>query len=283
MLDALKPDDYLPLVKAALAEDIGSGDATTLALVPSDSFTMAVMVARDPMVMAGVDLALAAFQEVDERVEFGIEILDGQLGGLGQALLRVQGPTRALLTAERTALNFVQRLAGVATLTARFVEEVAGTGVQILDTRKTTPGWRALEKYAVACGGGTNHRVGLYDQVMIKDNHLAALDGDIPKAVALAREASPKLKIEVEADTLEQVQAAAEAGADIVLLDNMSCAHIREAIELIDGRSETEASGGVTLETVREIAETGVNFISAGALTHSAPSVDIALDFDQIA
>ena len=283
MLDALKPDDYLPLVKAALAEDIGSGDATTLALVPSDSFTMAVMVARDPMVMAGVDLALAAFQEVDERVEFGIEILDGQLGGLGQALLRVQGPTRALLTAERTALNFVQRLAGVATLTARFVEEVAGTGVQILDTRKTTPGCRALEKYAVACGGGTNHRVGLYDQVMIKDNHLAALDGDIPKAVALAREASPKLKIEVEADTLEQVQAAAEAGADIVLLDNMSCAHIREAIELIDGRSETEASGGVTLETVREIAETGVNFISAGALTHSAPSVDIALDFDQIA
>ncbi len=179
MLEALKPDDYLPLVKAALAEDIGSGDATTLALVPGDSFAMAVMVARDPLVMAGVDLALAAFQEVDERVEFGIEIFDGQLGGLGQALLRVQGPTRALLTAERTALNFVQHLAGVATLTARFVEQVAGTGAEILDTRKTTPGWRALEKYAVACGGGTNHRVGLYDRVMIKDNHLAALDGDI--------------------------------------------------------------------------------------------------------
>ena len=283
MLEALKPDDYLPLVKAALAEDIGSGDATTLALVPGDSFAMAVMVARDPLVMAGVDLALAAFQEVDERVEFGIEIFDGQLGGLGQALLRVQGPTRALLTAERTALNFVQLLAGVATLTARFVEQVAGTGAQILDTRKTTPGWRALEKYAVACGGGTNHRVGLYDQVMIKDNHLAALDGDIAKAVALAREASPELKIEVEADTVEQARAAAEAGADIVLLDNMSCDQIREAIELIDGRSETEASGGVTLETVREIAGTGVNFISVGALTHSAPSVDIALDFDQIA
>ena len=283
MLEALKPDDYLPLVKAALAEDIGSGDATTLALVPGDSVATAVMVAREPLVMAGVDLALAAFLEVDERVEFGIEIFDGQLGGLGQALLRVQGPTRALLTAERTALNFVQRLAGVATLTARFVEQVAGTGAQILDTRKTTPGWRALEKYAVACGGGTNHRVGLYDRLMIKDNHLAALDGDIAKAVALAREASPELKIEVEADTFEQARAAAEAGADIVLLDNMSCFQIREAIELIDGRSETEASGGVTLETVREIAGTGVNFISVGALTHSAPSVDIALDFDQIA
>ena len=281
MLEALKPDDYLPLVKAALAEDIGSGDATTLALVPGDSFAMAVMVARDPLVMAGVDLALAAFQEVDERVEFGIEIFDGQLGGLGQALLRVQGPTRALLTAERTALNFVQRLAGVATLTARFVEQVAGTGAEILDTRKTTPGWRALEKYAVACGSGTNHRVGLYDRGMVKDN--AALDGDIATAVALAREASPELKIEVEADTVEQARAAAEAGADIVLLDNMSCDQIREAIELIDGRSETEASGGVTLETVREIAGTGVNFISVGALTHSAPSVDIALDFDQIA
>ena len=283
LLEVLKPDDYLPLVKAALAEDIGSGDATTLALVPGDSVATAVMVAREPLVMAGVDLALAVFLEVDERVEFGIEIFDGQLGGLGQALLRVQGPTRALLTAERTALNFVQHLAGVATLTARFVEEVAGTGAQILDTRKTTPGWRALEKYAVGCGGGTNHRVGLYDRVMVKDNHLAVLDGNIAKAVALAREASPELKIEVEADTVEQAQAAAEAGAGIVLLDNMSCEQIREAIELIDGRSETEASGGVTLETVREIARTGVNFISVGALTHSAPSVDIALDFDQIA
>lgn len=283
MLEALKPDDYLPLVKAALAEDIGSGDATTLALVPGDSVATAVMVAREPLVMAGVDLALAAFEQVDERVEFGIEILDGQLGGLGQALLRVKGPTHALLTAERTALNFVQRLAGVATLTAQFVEQVAGTGAKILDTRKTTPGWRALEKYAVTCGGGTNHRVGLYDRVMIKDNHLAALDGDIAKAVALAREASPELKIEVEADTVEQALASAEAGADIVLLDNMSCDQIREAVGLIDSRSETEASGGVTLETIREIAETGVNFISVGALTHSAPSVDIALDFDQIA
>ena len=280
MQEALKPDDYLPLIKAALAEDIGSGDATTLALVSENSCASAVMVARDPLVMAGVDLALAAFQEVDERVEFGIEVLDGQNGNFFQPLLRLHGPTRALLTAERTALNFVQRLAGVATLTAQFVEQVAGTQAQILDTRKTTPGWRTLEKYAVACGGGTNHRIGLYDQVMIKDNHLALLGDNITRAVSLAREASPELKIEVEADTVEQARAAVEAGADIVLLDNMSCDQIREAIKLIDGRSKTEASGGVTLETVREIAETGVDFISVGALTHSAPSVDIALDFD---
>ena len=155
MPEALAPDDYLPLVRAALAEDIGSGDATTLALVPEDALSTAVMTAREPLVMAGVDLALASFQEVDERIDFGIEVRDGQDGDFYQPLLRLQGPTRALLTAERTALNFVQRLSGVATLTAQFVQQVAGTDVQILDTRKTTPGWRALEKYAVACGGGT--------------------------------------------------------------------------------------------------------------------------------
>ena len=279
----LAPNDYLPLVKAALAEDIGGGDATTLALVQEDSVATAVMVAREPLVMAGVDLALAAFAQVDERVEFGIEVLDGQQGGLGQALLRVQGPTRALLTAERTALNFVQRLAGVATLTAQFVEQIAGTRAQILDTRKTTPGWRALEKYAVACGGGRNHRVGLHDQLMIKDNHLAVVGGDVAEAMRLAREASPELKIEVEANTVDQAQRAAVAGADIILLDNMNCDELREAIRRIDGRARIEASGGVTLETVREIAETGVDFISVGALTHSAPSVDIALDFDPVA
>jgi nicotinate-nucleotide pyrophosphorylase (carboxylating) len=283
MPELLAPNDYLPLVQAALAEDIGGGDVTTLALVPEDSFVTAVMVARESLVMAGVDLALAAFQQVDERVEFGIEVLDGQNGVLGQALLRVQGPTRALLTAERTALNFLQRLSGVATLTAQFVGQVAGTRAQILDTRKTTPGRRALEKYAVACGSGTNHRMGLYDRVLIKDNHLVALDGEIAAAVARAREASPELKIEVEANTVEQARAAADAGADIVLLDNMNCDELREAIEQIDGRAKTEASGGVTLETVRGIAETGVDFISVGALTHSAPAVDIAFDFDSIA
>jgi len=283
MSEPLAQNDYLPLVKAALAEDIGDGDATTLALVPEDSVACAVMVAREPLVIAGIDLALAAFEQLDERVEFGIEVHDGQHVGLGQTLLRVQGPTRALLTAERTALNFVQRMAGVATLTAQFVEQIAGTQAQILDTRKTTPGWRTLEKYAVACGGGTNHRVGLHDQLMIKDNHLAVVGGDITEAMRLARESSPELKIEVEADTVDQAQTAALAGADIILLDNMNCDEIREAVRQIDGRSKIEASGGVTLETVRKIAETGVDFISVGALTHSASSVDIALDFDPVA
>ena len=273
-------DEYVPLVEAALAEDIGDGDATTLALVPEGAVATGVMLAREPLVMAGVELAIAVFQQVDQRIEFGIEIFDGQQAALGQTLVRVQGPARALLIAERTALNFIQRLAGVATLTAQFVEEVAGTGVTILDTRKTTPGWRALEKYAVACGGGSNHRIGLFDQVMIKDNHLVALDGDIVQAVALAREASPGLKIEVEVDTLEQVRAALQARADIILLDNMEVEELRASVELINSCTKTEASGGVTLETVREIAETGVDFISIGALTHSAPSVDIALEFD---
>ncbi|GIT78100.1 MAG: hypothetical protein Ct9H300mP32_4820 [Verrucomicrobiota bacterium] len=171
----------------------------------------------------------------------------------------------------------------MATLTAQFVEKIVGTQAQILDTRKTTPGWRVLEKYAVACGGGTNHRVGLYDQLMIKDNHLAVVGGDVAEAMRLAREASPELKIEVEADTVDQAQTAAVAGADIILLDNMNCDELREAIRRIDGRARIEASGGVTLETVREIAETGVDFISVGALTHSASSVDIALDIDPVA
>ena len=280
MLEPLALDEYVPLVEAALAEDIGDGDATTLALVPEGAVATGVMLAREPLVMAGVELAMAVFQQVDQRIEFGIEIFDGQQAALGQTLVRVQGPARALLIAERTALNFIQRLAGVATLTAQFVEEVAGTGVTILDTRKTTPGWRALEKYAVACGGGSNHRIGLFDQVMIKDNHLVALDGDIVQAVALAREASPGLKIEVEVDTLEQVRAALQARADIILLDNMEVEELRASVELINSCTKTEASGGITLETVREIAETGVDFISIGALTHSAPSVDIALEFD---
>ena len=280
MPEPLALDEYVPLVEAALAEDIGDGDATTLALVPEGAVATGVMLAREPLVMAGVELAMAVFQQVDQRIEFGIEIFDGQQAALGQTLVRVQGPARALLIAERTALNFIQHLAGVATLTAQFVEEVAGTGVTILDTRKTTPGWRALEKYAVACGGGSNHRIGLFDQVMIKDNHLVALDGDIVQAVALAREASPGLKIEVEVDTLEQVRAALQARADIILLDNMEVEELRASVELINSCTKTEASGGITLETVREIAETGVDFISIGALTHSAPSVDIALEFD---
>jgi len=198
--------------------------------------------------------------------------------------LEISGPTRAILSAERVALNFAQRLCGVATLTARFVDAVKGTRAQILDTRKTTPGWRRFEKFAVACGGGRNHRLGLYDMVLIKDNHLAALRDAKPNPIAAgvrrARKKYPRLQVEVEADTLKQVEQAAAAGADIILLDNMSPAQLRQAVKLVAGRAKTEASGGVNLRTVRAIAQSGVDFISVGALTHSARAVDVGLDFE---
>ena len=282
MSEALDKDVYLPLVRSALAEDVGSGDVTTMSLIAQGSFASGVIVAKEPLVVAGVDLAIASFRELEKSIDFSVEVLDGQDGDFFQPLIRIHGPARALLTAERTALNFVQRLSGIATLTAKFVQQVSGTNTKILDTRKTVPGWRVLEKYAVACGGGTNHRFGLYDQVMIKDNHLVAVGGNIKKAVKCARENYPKLKIEVEADTVQQAKTAAEAGADIILLDNMSREELSQSIELINGRSKTEASGGITMDTVREIAETGVDYISIGALTHSAPAVDIGFDFDQL-
>jgi nicotinate-nucleotide pyrophosphorylase (carboxylating) len=201
----------------------------------------------------------------------------------GTALLRIQGPARPILSAERVALNFVQRLSGIATLTAQFVAAIAGTQTQILDTRKTTPGWRRLEKYAVRCGGGHNHRFGLFDLVLIKDNHLAALAGAEPNPIAAAvqraRALYPHLKIEVEADTLDQVEQAVAARADIILCDNMTTDQLRAAVALVHRRAQTEASGGVSLQTIRAIAETGVDFVSIGALTHSARSVDVALDF----
>jgi nicotinate-nucleotide pyrophosphorylase (carboxylating) len=196
-------------------------------------------------------------------------------------VLFVTGHARGLLSAERVALNYMQRLSGIATLTSRYVDAVKGTNAKILDTRKTTPGWRALEKYAVRAGGGTNHRMDLSTGVLIKDNHLQALDGDVGKAVRRARELAPKgIKIEVECDRLEQVQRAADAGADIILLDNMSLATLAECVRVVNGRAILEASGGVTLATVRAIAETGIDWISIGALTHSAPSMDLALDFE---
>jgi nicotinate-nucleotide pyrophosphorylase (carboxylating) len=199
-------------------------------------------------------------------------------------LLQLCGPARALLTAERVALNFVQRLSGIATLTARFVDAIRGTNAEILDTRKTIPGWRRFEKYAVSCGGGRNHRMGLYDMVLIKDNHLAALraerGGAVAAAIQRSRKAYPNLKVEIEADTLEQVDEALAAGADLILLDNMNPAQLRDAVQKCKGRARTEASGGVNLESVRAIAEAGVDFISVGALTHSARAVDIGLDFE---
>jgi nicotinate-nucleotide pyrophosphorylase (carboxylating) len=246
-----------------------------------------VFAARQDLTVAGLAFAAEAFRQLSADVRFAPQMADGQRAAKGQILARVEGPARALLTAERVALNFTQRLSGVATLTARFVEAIAGTNARILDTRKTTPGWRAFEKYAVACGGGTNHRFGLHDLILIKDNHLAALRDEAPDAIAAAvrraRAAYPALRVEVEADTLAQVDQAVAAGADIILLDNMSPADLRESVRRVAGRARTEASGGVTLATVRDIALTGVDFISVGALTHSAPAVDIALDFEDAA
>jgi len=272
-------------VWAALREDIGRGDVTTLATVPRASQSTASLRAREPMVVAGLDFAVAAFRRLSPKIKIEYRTGDGEKLPAGAGLLRVAGSSRAILGAERVALNFVQRLSGVATATATFVAAVKGTAATILDTRKTTPGWRRFEKYAVTCGGGRNHRAGLFDMVLIKDNHLAALAGEKPDAVTAAvqksRRAFPRLKIEIEADDLSQVAQAADAGADILLLDNMSLAEPRQAVKLVAGRALTEASGGVTLKTVAAIARTGVDYISVGAITHSAPAVDIGLDFEE--
>jgi nicotinate-nucleotide pyrophosphorylase (carboxylating) len=280
----LSPEEIRRAVRLALAEDIGGGDATTLATVPEDTTVGAAMRAHESLIVAGMALAEAAFGELSAAVQTQRLVQDAQRVREGDELLRVSGPARAILSAERVALNFIQRLSGIATLTAQFVEAVRGTHAQILDTRKTTPGWRRLEKHAVACGGGHNHRFGLYDMILIKDNHLAALRDARPNAIAAAvkqaRKTYPQLKIEVEADTLEQVEQAVDAGADIILLDNMNPVQLRLAVQKAKGRARTEASGGVNLSSVRAIAETGVDFISVGALTHSARAMDIGLDLE---
>ena len=269
------------LVRAALDEDDAFNDITTIATVLSDRRARATLVARADGVIAGVPLALEAFCQLNPNVTVRIDTEDGERVRRGSPVLFVTGDPRALLSAERVALNFLQRLSGVATLTAKYVDAVAGTSAQILDTRKTTPGWRKLEKYAVRCGGGRNHRLTLGAAVLIKDNHLAAVDGDVALAVRRCRElARPGTKVEVECDRLEQVQAALDAGADILLLDNMSTDMLREAVKLVGGRAITEASGGIRLDNARAVAETGVNWISVGKLTHSAPALDLALDFD---
>jgi nicotinate-nucleotide pyrophosphorylase (carboxylating) len=270
-------------VRAALAEDLGGGDVTTLATVPPNAKSVALMRAREPLVVAGIQFAVIAFRELSAKIQIKQLAPDGARVKAGDTLLKISGSSRALLSAERVALNFVQRLSGVATATAQFVDAVRGTPAKILDTRKTTPGWRRFEKYAVACGGGKNHRIGLFDMVLIKDNHLVALQNEKPNAIAAAvlraRKKFPKLKVEVEADTLEQVAQAAAAGADIILLDNMTSPQLRQAVKIADGRAKTEASGGVNLKTIRGIAVSGVDFISVGAITHSARAVDIGLDF----
>jgi nicotinate-nucleotide pyrophosphorylase (carboxylating) len=270
------------LVHVALAEDLGAGDITTESAVPSDLRAQAVIVAKEPCVVAGIPLVGAVFAELDPQVEVDVLVQDGNLAELKQTVCRVNGLARAILTGERTALNFLQRLSGIATLTREFVEAVAGTNTQILDTRKTTPTLRLLEKYAVAVGSGANHRVGLFDAVMIKDNHRAILarlgSKALGDAVAKARKNHPEAPVIIEADTLEQVEEALDVGADQILLDNMTCDELREAVKLVAGRAKTEASGGVRLTNVADIAATGVDYISVGALTHSARAADFSLE-----
>jgi len=280
----LNPEDVLAAVQLALAEDVGAGDLTSLATVPDHTTATAVLVAREPLVVAGLPVAEAVFRQVAPALEITCQAADGDQVEARQPLLRIGGAARAILTAERVALNFLQRLSGIATLTRQYVDAIQGARATILDTRKTTPGLRRLEKYAVECGGGRNHRFGLFDRVLIKDNHLAALRDAPPNPVAAAvqraRDHYPGVRVEVEADTLEQVDLALDAGADLVMLDNMTLVQLRLAVQKARGRALTEASGGVNLGTVRAIAETGVDFISVGALTHSARAVDIALDFE---
>lgn len=277
----LTTDETAKLVRAALDEDGAFNDITTLATLRSDRRTHATLVARQPGVIAGVPLAIEAFRQLDESVTVRVDAEDGTKVSGATPVLFLTGKARSLLSAERVALNFMQRLSGIATLTRGYADAIAGTKAKILDTRKTTPGWRRLEKYAVRAGGGTNHRMDLATCVLIKDNHLAAVDGDIALAVQRARELAPAgTKVEVECDRREQVEQALAAGADILMLDNMSLPDMRECVELVQGRAIVEASGGVTRERVRAIADTGVDWISVGALTHSAPAMDLALDFD---
>jgi nicotinate-nucleotide pyrophosphorylase (carboxylating) len=275
----LEPDAVADVARRALEEDLAGGvDVTTEATVPSGHASTAELVARADGVVAGLPVAaavLALVAEGDVTLEWVVD--DGAYVHRGDVLLRVTGPTRALLTGERTALNLIGRLSGVATATRAWVDAVAGTGAAIRDTRKTTPGLRVLEKYAVRCGGGVNHRMSLSDAAMVKDNHVVAAGG-VVKAFEAVRAAFPDVPVEVEADTVEDAVAAVDAGADLVLLDNMAPATMRRAVEAIGGRAKLEASGGLTLATARTVAETGVDYISVGALTHSSPQLDIALD-----
>ena len=260
-------------VRAFLAEDVGDGDVTTEAIVPADARLQASLLLKEQGVVCGLAPAEEVFRALDPEVEFEQLVRDGTAAS-GE-VARVSGNARALLTGERTALNLLGRLSGIATLTRRYVDAVAGTGATILDTRKTTPGLRELEKLAVLAGGGTNHRFGLYDAILIKDNHLR-LGGGIARSIESARRTG--LLVEVECESLDDVRDALAAGADSILLDNMSPAELREAVLFVDGGAKTEASGGVALDKVRSIAETGVDFISVGALTHGARSLDVSME-----
>ncbi|MBI2441752.1 MAG: carboxylating nicotinate-nucleotide diphosphorylase [Lentisphaerae bacterium] len=267
------------LIRQALREDIGSGDLTTRALIAPARVVTAVVIARQTGVFCGGMIAARIFRELDPKSRIKLSAADGCRFQKNQELMRVTGKARAILAGERTALNFLQRLTGIATLTAQFVAKVRPYGTRILDTRKTTPLWRALEKYAVRCGGGTNHRMGLYDQVLIKDNHLRLLRrGGLAEAVRTARRRCPGAPIEVEVETLSQLEQVLAARPDWILLDNMTPAQLRRCVRLCQGRARLEASGGITLANVKAVAATGVQAISLGCLTHSAPAADLALE-----
>jgi nicotinate-nucleotide pyrophosphorylase (carboxylating) len=276
----LKQQALDALVRSALDEDGAFNDLTTIATVVSDRRARGTLVSRDAGVICGVPTALNAFRALDPKVSIRVDVEDGTRVDRGTSILFVTGHARALLSAERVALNFLQRLSGVASLTAKYVDAVRGTGAKILDTRKTTPGWRQLEKYAVRAGGGLNHRLDLSSAVLIKDNHLAAVEGDVALAVRRVRELAPSVQIEVECETVDQVRRALDARVDTVMLDNMPVDMMRRCVELVDGAAKVEASGGVNLSNVRAIAQTGVDWISVGSLTHSAPALNLALDFD---
>lgn len=270
------------LIRAAIAEDVGSGDLTSTYFVAASAVSKAVIAAREPGVVAGIEVAERVFREINASLQLRVLLPDGSAFEKGAVLMEIEGGTRSILTTERTALNFLQRLCGVATQTRKYVDAVKPHPVQIWDTRKTTPGWRLLEKAAVKAGGGTNHRMGLYDHVMVKDNHLAASTSleQIQSAIDRVRAEHPKARIQLEADTLEQVQSFLTLkGVNMLLLDNMGPDLLRQAVAMNAGRLWLEASGGITLQTISSVAATGVNAISVGALTHSAQALDLGLDF----
>jgi nicotinate-nucleotide pyrophosphorylase (carboxylating) len=276
--ERLTPGVYRDLVRQALAEDRGRGDATSAAIVAADQRARGAILAKSDLVVAGIDVAAETFNQVDPSCAFGIRWGDGARVQSGEVIAQVQGQARALLEGERTALNFLQRLCGIATLTSKFVDAAANR-ITILDTRKTTPGFRALEKYAVRCGGGTNHRQRLDDGILIKDNH-KRLAGGVGAAVQRAMRAPHGLAVEVEVENLDELDEAVAAGAPRILLDNFTTYDIREAVKRVSGRARIEVSGGVTLDRIPELATTGADFVSIGALTHSAPSADLSFELE---
>ena len=275
-------DNIKTFISNALREDIGPGDLTTEALIQPDIEGKAELIAKEPLILAGIEVAREVFHQVNQDINFLGRHPDGEDLSSSTVIATISGPLRSLLTAERVALNLLQRLSGIATLTRQYVNGIEGTKARIVDTRKTTPGLRALEKYAVRIGGGKNHRFGLFDGILIKDNHIAAV-GSLTEAVKKAREKAPHtLKIEVETENLDQVREAISAGAEIIMLDNMDIQTMKEAVKLINGKALIEASGGINLNNVRQVAETGVDLISVGAITHSARSMDISMEIANV-